>query len=109
LSLYGEASPSARVWDIIERVGVCMLTTHTSTGLRARPLEARPDRGNGIIWFVTDLRSRKKHEIVEELTVGRRAIQLTCVRHPARADFLHELISSWTVRRVLGQECSRWN
>lgn len=60
----------ARVWDIIERVGVCLLTTHPSTGLRARPLEARPDRAAGLIWFVTDLRSGKEHEIEAEQDVG---------------------------------------
>jgi general stress protein 26 len=46
-----------RVWDIIEKVGVCMLTTQFAEGLRARPLEARPDRNAGVIWFVTDKRS----------------------------------------------------
>jgi general stress protein 26 len=60
----------ARVWDIVERVGVCMLTTHSPTGLRARPLEARPDREAGLIWFVTDLRSGKEHEIEAEHDVG---------------------------------------
>ena len=60
----------ARVWDIIERVGVCMFTTHASTGLRGRPLEARPDRASGLIWFVTDLRSGKEHEIEAEQDVG---------------------------------------
>ena len=59
-----------RVWDIIERVGVCMLTTRFAGGLRARPLEARPDRGAGIIWFVTDLRSGKEHEIEAAHDVG---------------------------------------
>ena len=39
-----------RVWDIIEKVGVCMLTTRFAGGLRARPLEARPDRGAGLIF-----------------------------------------------------------
>src|ERR1700761_1200739 len=52
----------ARVWDIIERVGVCMLTSHAAHGLRARPVEARPDRDAGLIWFVTDLRSGKEDE-----------------------------------------------
>ena len=33
-----------RVWDIIQKVSVCMLTTQFVGGLRARPLEARPDR-----------------------------------------------------------------
>src|SRR5437763_4375241 len=59
-----------RVWDIIEKVGVCMLTTQSAAGLRARPLEARPDRKAGIIWFVTDLRSGKEHEIEAEHDVG---------------------------------------
>jgi general stress protein 26 len=60
----------SRVWDIIERAGVCMLTTRTAAGLRARPLEARPDRAAGIIWFVTDVRSGKEREIEAEHDVG---------------------------------------
>jgi general stress protein 26 len=60
----------SRVWDIIEKVGVCMLTTRFNGGLRARPLEARPDREAGLIWFVTDLRSGKEHEIEAEHAVG---------------------------------------
>ena len=55
-----------RVWDIIEKVGVTMLTTQFSGGLRARPLEARPERDAGLIWFVTDVRSGKEHEIEAE-------------------------------------------
>jgi len=60
----------ARVWDIIETVRVCMLTTHSAAGLRARPVEPRPDRAAGLIWFVTDLRSGKEHEIEAEHDVG---------------------------------------
>jgi hypothetical protein len=59
-----------RVWDIIEKVGVCMLTTQFAGGLRARPLEARPDRNAGVIWFVTDKRSSKEHEIEAEHDVA---------------------------------------
>ena len=59
-----------RVWSIIERVGVCMLTTRGVMGLRARPLEARPDRTSGLIWFVTDLRSDKDHEIAAHHEIG---------------------------------------
>ena len=59
-----------RVWDIIEKVGVCMLTTRFAGGLRARPVEARPDRAAGLIFFVTDLRSGKEHEIEAEHDVG---------------------------------------
>ena len=59
-----------RVWDIIERVGVCMLTTRCTEGLRARPLEGRPDRAAGLIWFVTDRRSGKEHEIAAGHDIG---------------------------------------
>jgi len=60
----------ARVWDLIEQVGVCMLTTRFADGLRARPVEPRPDRAAGLIWVVTDLRSGKEHEIESEHDVG---------------------------------------
>jgi general stress protein 26 len=43
-----------------------MLTTQFPGGLRARPLEARPERDAGLIWFVTDVRSGKEHEIEAE-------------------------------------------
>ena len=59
-----------RIWDIIERVSVCMLTTRSAAGMRARPLQARPDRDNGTIWFVTDLRSAKEHEIARDPAIG---------------------------------------
>jgi general stress protein 26 len=59
------ANPEAisRIWDIIEKVGIGMLTTRFSGGLRARPLEPRPDRGEGTIYFVTDVRGAKDDEI----------------------------------------------
>jgi general stress protein 26 len=59
-----------RVWDIIEKVGIAMLTTSFPGGMRARPVEARPERDAGLIWFVTDLRSGKEHEIEAEHDVG---------------------------------------
>jgi general stress protein 26 len=59
-----------RVWDIIEKVGVCMLTTQFAGGLRARPLEARPDRDAGRIFFVTDIHSAKENEIEAAPEVG---------------------------------------
>jgi general stress protein 26 len=55
-----------RVWEIIGRVGVCMLTTRFAGGLLARPLEARPDRDDGRIRFVTNLHSGKEREIESE-------------------------------------------
>jgi general stress protein 26 len=59
-----------RVWDIIEQVGVCMLTTQFAGGLRARPVEARPERDAGLIFFVTDIHSAKEDEIEAAPDVG---------------------------------------
>jgi general stress protein 26 len=59
-----------RVWEIIEQVGVCMLTTQFAAGLRARPLEARADRNAGLILFVTDIRSAKEDEIEASPDIG---------------------------------------
>ncbi len=70
LPFMAEQNSQDRVWDIIERVGICMLTTRSADGLRARPLEARPDSDSGIIWFVTDRRSGKEHEIERNSEVG---------------------------------------
>jgi general stress protein 26 len=52
-----------RVWHVIESVGICMMTTRFEGGLRARPLEARPDRNEKVIWFLTDRRGLKDDEI----------------------------------------------
>ena len=60
----------SRVWDIVEKVRVGMLTTQFSGGLRARPLEARVDRDNGMLWFVTDVRGSKDEEIGASNAVG---------------------------------------
>jgi general stress protein 26 len=59
-----------RIWDIVEKVGVCMLTTRFPEGLRARPLEARPDRKAGLIFFITDVRAGKDDEIDAAHDVG---------------------------------------
>ena len=59
-----------RVWDILENHSVGMLTTHYDGGLRARPVEARPDRDAGLIYFVTDVRGLKDDEIEADPVVG---------------------------------------
>ena len=53
----------SRVWDILEKNSTGMLTTRFSGGLRSRPLDARPDRDEGKIFFLTDVRGFKDDEI----------------------------------------------
>jgi general stress protein 26 len=52
-----------RVWQILEKSSIGMLTTRFGGGLRARPLDARPDRDAGAIFFITDVRGFKDDEI----------------------------------------------
>src|ERR1044071_402261 len=66
----GEQPNVDRVWEIIEKAGVGMLTTRFAGGLRARPLEPRPDREAGAIFFVTDVRGLKDDEIEASPDVG---------------------------------------
>jgi len=59
-----------RVWDLVEKVGVGMLTTRFSGGLRARPIEPRLDRDQRLIRIVTDVRGLKDDEIKSEPEVN---------------------------------------
>jgi len=52
-----------RVWEVIDKAGICMMVTRFAGGLRARPLEARPDRDTETIWFLTDVRGLKDDEV----------------------------------------------
>ncbi|MBV9346410.1 MAG: pyridoxamine 5'-phosphate oxidase family protein [Pseudolabrys sp.] len=54
---------SERVWDILKQHSNGMLTTRFAGGLRARPLDARPDSEAGAIFFLTDVRGLKDDEI----------------------------------------------
>jgi general stress protein 26 len=52
-----------RVWEVVRKAGICMMVTRFEEGLRARPLEAMPDREEGAIFFLTDIRGLKDDEI----------------------------------------------
>jgi general stress protein 26 len=52
-----------RAWFVVEQAGICMMSTRFEGGLRSRPLEARPERGKNIIWFLTDRRGLKDNEV----------------------------------------------
>jgi general stress protein 26 len=52
-----------RVWEIMEDISVCMVTTHAAGTMRSRPMHAIPDRDDGSIYFITDTRGAKDDEI----------------------------------------------
>lgn len=53
----------ARAWDVMDKAGHCVMVTQFDGGLRGRPMQARPDREEGLIWFLTDVRAAKDDEI----------------------------------------------
>jgi general stress protein 26 len=78
-----EQNSIERVWQLIEKIGVCMLTTQAADRLHARPVEARADvsdKAAGVIYVVTDARSPKADEIA-----ARPAVVLTFVDQSEKA------------------------
>jgi len=53
-----------RVWEIMEEISICMVTTHAGGTMRSRPMHAIADRDAGCIFFLTDDRGAKDDEIV---------------------------------------------
>ena len=52
-----------RIWDVVEKARVCMMSTQFASGLRVRPMEALPERGENVICFLTDRRGLNEDEI----------------------------------------------
>jgi general stress protein 26 len=91
-----------RVWDVIEKAGICMMTTRFADGLRARPLEARPDRDNDVIWFLTDRRGLKDDEVESHPDV--------CLTFQYAKEKVYLSISGEaSVRRDPGRASELWN
>jgi general stress protein 26 len=59
-----------QVWDLMERIGFCMLSTRTAEDIRARPMAAHPEPMENAIYFLTDVTSTKDDEIARWPNVG---------------------------------------
>jgi general stress protein 26 len=53
----------ARVWEMMERIGFCMFSTHDGEQIRSRPMAAHPVEEEGIVYFLTDADSAKDEEV----------------------------------------------
>ncbi|MEZ2127053.1 MULTISPECIES: pyridoxamine 5'-phosphate oxidase family protein [unclassified Sinorhizobium] len=58
-----------RVWDLIEKIGFCMLVTKNGEEIRARPMSAYAERLENAIYFLTDVHSHKDDEIQQSPNV----------------------------------------
>ena len=58
-----EMDKEERVWELIRKIGICMLGSRDGEALRSRPMAAYFDRAAHIIYFLTDADSHKKEEL----------------------------------------------
>ena len=52
-----------RVWELMEKISICMLTTHDGERLRSRPMAAFVRRDDDAVYFLTDAQHHKDEEI----------------------------------------------
>ena len=59
-----------RVWELMERISICMLTTHDGERIRSRPMAAFVRREEDAVYFLTDAQHHKDEEIHDNPNVG---------------------------------------
>jgi general stress protein 26 len=59
-----------RAWELMKKIGFAMLVTHDGSKLRARPMAAHVERGENMIYFLTDARRHKDEEIARDPNVN---------------------------------------
>ena len=62
-------SDAARVWDMMEKISICMLTTHDGEQIRSRPMGAFARREDEAVYFLSDARRHKDDEIADNPNV----------------------------------------
>src|SRR5690606_2765405 len=59
----------SKVWELVDKIGFCMLTTQTGADLRARPMSAYAERAENAVYFLTDVASHKDEEVARSPNV----------------------------------------
>jgi general stress protein 26 len=54
---------TARVWELIDRIGFCMLSTLDGEEIRSRPMAAHAVAHENAVYFLTDADSAKDEEV----------------------------------------------
>ncbi|MGF9567689.1 pyridoxamine 5'-phosphate oxidase family protein [Neorhizobium sp. BT27B] len=60
---------NTKVWELVKKIGFCMLTTQSGTDLRARPMSAYSERDENALYFLTDVASHKDEEVARHPNV----------------------------------------
>lgn len=59
-----------RIWELAEKIDICMLTTWDGKNQRSRPMSARMRKSENAVYFLMDTASRKISEIEHFPTVS---------------------------------------
>lgn len=59
-----------RIWELMDSISVCMLTTHDGEQIRSRPMAAFVRRDDDAVYFLGDARRHKDEEIRRNPNVG---------------------------------------
>jgi len=51
-----------RIWQLIDEIKICMMTSRDGENLRSRPMHALPRRDDEAIYFFTDVKAHKDNE-----------------------------------------------
>jgi general stress protein 26 len=62
----GQHDDRTKVWEIIEKIDIAMLTTVGGGTLRARPMSSRTERDSNSIFFLTDASGSKDDELAQD-------------------------------------------
>jgi general stress protein 26 len=65
-----EQDDIAQTWNLMEKIGFCMLSTRSGDDIRARPMAAHVEPMENAIYFLTDISSTKDDEIARWPNVG---------------------------------------
>jgi general stress protein 26 len=61
---------SARVWELMDKISICMFTTHDGERIRARPMAAFVRRDENAIYFLGDAKDHKDEEVRQDANVS---------------------------------------
>lgn len=61
-----DTDDSERVWELMKKVGICMLATRDGALIRARPMGAYVRSEENAVYFLTDARRHKDDEIARD-------------------------------------------
>ena len=65
-----DGSDTDRVWELMDRISTCMLTTHDGDHIRSRPMTAFVRRDEDAVYFFGDAHQHKDAEIERNPNVG---------------------------------------